>query len=92
MVCDIELHQLEMNYLEMLVGYIEGETTLTTILQLNERIYKRPVESLSKTLVKATTRIHKLKERLDERGQVNEEEISNAITDAMLHLTTTHVH
>ncbi len=92
MKIDVDIHILELNYLELLVSYIEKRTTLATILEINERIYKRPIEKLSKTLIASITPVHKLKERIDRGEQVDEDEISNTITDVMLKLSSTHAH
>ena len=87
MIQDIDNHNLQLNFLEFLTFYLEDRATLQDVLKANERIYTRDHKTLSKQLISATTSIHKLKRRIDNKEKVNAETITNTITDAILELT-----
>ncbi|MGH7204408.1 MAG: hypothetical protein ACREHC_08245 [Candidatus Levyibacteriota bacterium] len=86
------IHLQEMNYLEFLLSYLEGRVTLPEVLALNEQVYKKPVETRTKSLIAATTTMHKLNERLDRGEHVDKDSITNTITGIMLKLTSSHAH
>lgn len=82
----IDVHILEMNFLEFLTSFLEGRIKLPVILQVNERIYNRGYEALSPTLFAVATRLHELKSRIDQGEQIDNESIMNEISDTILTL------
>jgi hypothetical protein len=47
---EMDIHLLHWNFLEFLTNYLEGERTLSMVLQASERIYKRDPKTLSEPL------------------------------------------
>jgi hypothetical protein len=86
---DVDLHLLHMNYLEFLTMYLEGRLSLPLVLQMNERIYRRDHATLSPILIKATTALFDMKERIDHGEEVDQETIDSLINDIVLELIKT---
>lgn len=82
----IDVHILEMNFLEFLTSFLEGRTPLTMILQINERIYTRDHATLSESLITVSTKLHELKEKVDRKEEQDEETIINIVNDCVLEL------
>jgi hypothetical protein len=89
---DVDLHLLHMNYLEFLTMYLEGRLSLPLVLQMNERIYKRDHATLSPLLIKATTALYDIKERIDHGEAREQETIDDVINDIVLELLKTLSH
>jgi hypothetical protein len=86
---DVNLHLLQMNYLEFLTMYLEGRISLPLVLQMNERIYRRDHATLSPILVKTTTALFDIKERIDHGEEIDRDTIDSLINDNVLELIKT---
>ena len=84
---DIDQHILHINFVEFLTSYLEGNTTLSMIFTMSERIGTRDPKTLSPSLIAATTTLFKLKERIDRGEKIDKETIINTIDDILLDLT-----
>jgi hypothetical protein len=89
---DVDLYLLEMNYLEFLTIYLEGRLPLPLVLQMNERIYRRDHATLSPLLIKATTALYDIKERIDHGEAIEKETIDDVINDIVLEFLKTLSH
>jgi hypothetical protein len=89
MKTDADLYLLQVNYLEFLTMYLDGRVSLPLVLQMNERIYRRDHTSLSPILIKATTELFDLKERIDKGEEVTKNAIDYSINTIVLELLKT---
>lgn len=86
---DVDLHLLQMNYLEFLTIYLEGRISLLLVLQMNERIYRRDHDTLSPILIKATTELFDIKKRIDHGEEIDKHKIDYSINNIVLELIKT---
>ena len=83
---DIELHILQMNFVEFLTSFLEGRVSLSTILEVNERIYNRDHATLSQFLITVTEDLHEFKKRIDHGEIIDKDTINNTVSDGLLKL------
>ena len=81
---DIDVTILTMNFLEFLTNYLEGKVPLEKVFELNDRIQLQNPNSPS--LQSATTALRSLQQRLDQEETVDEEEITDSITEVVMSL------
>lgn len=81
---------LELNYLEILISYLEGKDTLPTVFKVNERIYKKSPKTLPKHLISVSIQIHELSVRIERGEKIDKETITHTICDVMLDLARPH--
>lgn len=86
---NVDNHILRLNFIEFLTSFLEGEVELAMVLQLNERIYQRDHATLSNSLVIVSTKLHNLKEKIDDEQQVDKETILNIVNESVLELLNT---
>lgn len=84
MTYTVETRILELNFLEFLTSFLEGKVDLAQIFQLNERIYTKNHAALSQPLIKISTELHELKEKIDRGAAIENEAVMNVINDCVL--------